>query len=96
MHNPIAAIPVIAIPLIVILYSPLVYFGLLLLLDPVRFVPFLSSVMEGISRFNFHLQGQQWLREPAPIRDSLALRTGLRLAGIAILVFGLSCLFAVL
>lgn len=83
-----------AILLIVIVYSPLLYFGLLLLLDPVRIVPFLGSVMDGIYRFNLHLQRQQWLREPAPIRDSTVLQTGLRFAGIAILAFGLSRLLA--
>jgi hypothetical protein len=90
MHDTIAAVPVIAILLIVSLYAPLIYFGLLLLLNPARFVPLLGSIMGELSRYDLRLQRQQWSREPAPIRDTDALRTGLRFAGIALLVFGLS------
>jgi hypothetical protein len=43
--------------------------------------------MGELFRLSLHLQRHQWSREPAPIRDSLALRTGLRFAGIAVLVF---------
>lgn len=89
MHNPVAVDPVIAILLTVSLYAPLIYFGLLMLLDPTRVVPFLSSIQGEIHRHNLYLQRQQWSREPVPIRDTMALRTGLRFAGIALLVFGL-------
>jgi hypothetical protein len=88
MHNPVAIGPAIAILLIVILYAPLVYFGLLLLLNPARFVPILGSITGELFRLNLHLQRHQWSREPGPIRDTPALRTGLRFAGISVLVFG--------
>jgi hypothetical protein len=87
MHNPVAIGPAIAILVIVSLYAPLIYFGLLLLLNPARFVPILGSITGEVFRLNLHLQHHQSSREPAPIRDTLALRTGLRFAGIAVVVF---------
>jgi len=72
--------------------GPLLYIGLAMALDPAGFVANLGNLMQGIRRFEQHLQGWRGQPQMGDVRfpsASRAVRTAFRMAGVALAVISL-------
>ena len=74
------------------IFGPVIYVGLLMMIDPMRIVRLLKDFTAEIDRFKGFLRGSQWsqpIAEPDSFKDSSGNRTFIRVIGLALTVFGL-------
>ncbi len=72
--------------------AALIFAGLLMLMDPLRFLKFVNTVSDGLQRFRDYLQSSPW-EDPFlgshAVPDSPRTRAVVRYAGLALTMLGL-------
>ncbi len=72
--------------------APVIFAGLLLVLDPLQFLKFVNVASDSLQRFRDHLRSSPW-EDPflgsSEVPDSPRTRTVVRCAGLALTMLGL-------
>ena len=72
--------------------APIIFVGLLVLMDPLRFLKYVNMLSDGLQRFRDHLHSSPW-EDPFlgshEVADSPRTRTVVRCAGLVLTMLGL-------
>jgi hypothetical protein len=73
-----------------VVFSPVVFLGLMMAMNPSSFTSLLSDLEDGVRRFQLHLRGH-WPEPIRPVgfRATDRVEAGVRLAGLFLVVVGL-------